>query len=804
MSENKKVKFDTSWKKSPETYANPLIRSYDEGDPFVLRYDGKYYLYPSTHEDQPGSVQVSEDLVNWSDRMICTPTEDISSGINEGGRQSKICLARYAPEVTYFNGKFYMVTALGGHIPGMGGLGHQFFVSDKPTGPFKMVGKPWGCRIDGHIFIDNDGKWYFYSANAGLHGFKMTSPTELDLSSEQEVGVVIDEGNGTWTEGPMVVYHDGTYFLSYTGNHVCHSAYRIAYGVSKDNPLKFETREPNPLLVSTTDVTSGIGHSSSVKGPDLDTYYIAYHTRIHQRYFNIDRLVFNGQKMDVFGPTVKNCPVPPMPELYAQFDYEREGKDFEGEFRIEGGKLVTEKAGKIFAKKELSKDFFTAELTVSRIGRGMRRNPEANEGKAGLIFAYSDENSYGEALFDTVNEALVIRFVVNGEKTEYSHPLVRSFDMPYDFTVTQAMQVEKSGDTFTFYVNDRLLCSHTSTLSGRKFGMVCEDNCAQFGYFGVSAAVGGSSSKEFPKPIATQTGYIQADLCKEYDIKTGIIAESEEKFITVSAGESTNYALYTEESGLYGLSVTYRSAVGAELEIYADEKYIKSVTLPASSDFSSVTVRDIPFGDGEVTLTVYVAKGEADILYYRCMKNTSASDELILSYTDGIGYTEENGETKMSGFAKRLYGSYMLGDYKFSVNITPSSEEKFGLLARTQNPGAALFTHVNYDEKGAARGAREGRDWMQGYYFEFENGNVNLYKCCYRKTLLASAKASLTAEKAYRAEIVCEGSVITLLIDGEKILSYTDANPYINGMAGVKTEGEGAMTYSALKISTLD
>lgn len=787
-----KVMFDTKEKQNLATYKNPLIPSYNLGDPFVMRYDGKYYLYPSTGSDTPYYVQVSDDLVNWSDRIECVSTDEIPSGIHECGRECPIALPAYAPEVTYFNGQFVMVTSLGG-------TGHQFFVSDSPIGPFKKVGGQWGCKIDGHIFIDNDGKWYFYSAHAagGLHGFKMTSPTCVDVSTEQSVGAIIDEGNGTWTEGPMVVYHDGTYFLSYTGNHVCHTAYRIAYGTSKDDPLSYKQGAPNPLLVSTTDVTSGIGHSSSVKAPDLDAYYIVYHTRIRQRFLNIDRLAFNGRQMTALGPTVAQTPVPMMPDVYAQFDNASEANNFVGDFSIQGGKLMMESSGKVLAKKQLDLDRYTIELTVKNISK---------EGLAGVVFGYKDENNLGEALFDTNSEELVIRFTVDGKTTEHRNALVRSFDMPYNFSVLQAIQVEKTGNTFTFYVNDRLLCKYESALDGRGVGMACENGKASFGYFGAIAASCGTSSKKFPKPVATQTGYIQANLCKEYSYKTATIESSEEEYVCAECGESYNYAVYAEKAGNYGLSVYYKSVDGATLSVYADEKYIKDIVLPASEKFTSVTVRDIALVCGEQTVTVYVKEGSADILYYRCMYNIESellSDLANPSYCDGIYWNLENGSLSVTNYGKRLYGSYMLGDYAFSTDFTPVSGEGYGLLARTQNPGAALFTFREYSDEDKLKGARQAQNWMQGYYFEFSDSCVTLSKCSFTKKELVSVDISIEAGKTYHAEVICKGSVISLVLDGKTLIEYTDPEAFINGMAGFRSGENGNVSFKNFEIKPL-
>src|ERR1035438_1060724 len=46
------------------TYRNPLLPDREIADPFVLRVDGKYYLYPTT-DTRGYEVFVSDDLVHW-------------------------------------------------------------------------------------------------------------------------------------------------------------------------------------------------------------------------------------------------------------------------------------------------------------------------------------------------------------------------------------------------------------------------------------------------------------------------------------------------------------------------------------------------------------------------------------------------------------------------------------------------------------------------------------------------------------------------------------------------------------------
>ena len=53
---------------------------YGIGDPFVMRWNGMYYMYPSTCEDRV-RVYTSRDLINWTYEGYCTQDiEDLAFG----------------------------------------------------------------------------------------------------------------------------------------------------------------------------------------------------------------------------------------------------------------------------------------------------------------------------------------------------------------------------------------------------------------------------------------------------------------------------------------------------------------------------------------------------------------------------------------------------------------------------------------------------------------------------------------------------------------------------------------------------
>lgn len=276
-----------------ETYCNPIKKQGDFADPFVLRYNGRYYLYGTNPDVRCWS---SEDLVNWTLEGSAVPEDEFPG------------LVPFAPEVVYWNGAFYMYTS-------PHGFGHYVLKSNSPTGPFRKITGNIGHSIDFSIFIDDDGQWYAYWADdRGIVGCKMNSPTEF--GEEVLVGAYLHG----WTEGPFVIKKDGKYHLTYTGNHFLSKGYRINAAIA-DNPLGPYRDDPyNPVIVSAEGDVVGLGHSSTVLGPDLHTHYIVYHNLNPDktRDLNIDPVVFTSSKVYVLGPTTTPRPVPVLPQWQCQ------------------------------------------------------------------------------------------------------------------------------------------------------------------------------------------------------------------------------------------------------------------------------------------------------------------------------------------------------------------------------------------------------------------------------------------------------------------------------------------------------
>ena len=313
-----------------KTYVNPVITS-QTADPCVICHDGVYYCY-STSADLGYYVYSSTDLVNWENRGLCMGTAwgfESSSG------------EYWAPDVTEYNGKFYMVLTIKEKL--------GFAVADSPLGPFipeenYIYPSPekdgvqadgyYPRALDGQIFIDDDGKKYLYFAKGsytdGPYGIYVMELCDDIVTPKYETlkQIIIPEvqwefgtgnfGNGT-TEGPVMTKYNGKYYLSYSGGGWGAHWYAVGVAVS-DSPMgDFERLEAQPLLAYTGEAF-GPGHHSFFETPDGEMY-IAYHTHfsgteLHPRLLNIDRARFATSKyghvrIELYaGPTRTPQPAP--------------------------------------------------------------------------------------------------------------------------------------------------------------------------------------------------------------------------------------------------------------------------------------------------------------------------------------------------------------------------------------------------------------------------------------------------------------------------------------------------------------
>lgn len=126
-------------------------------DPFVLVYEGKYYLYGTRGATCWGpangfDVYVSNDLENWDGPNVCFE--------NDGSFWAD--RNYWAPEVYLYNGAFYMFASF--KHPSVR-RGTAILKAESPLGPFVphsdgcVTPADWEC-LDGTLYVSREGKPY--------------------------------------------------------------------------------------------------------------------------------------------------------------------------------------------------------------------------------------------------------------------------------------------------------------------------------------------------------------------------------------------------------------------------------------------------------------------------------------------------------------------------------------------------------------------------------------------------------------------------------------------------------------------
>ena len=270
-----------------QTYRNPIIDPLDAADPTVIRYEGKYYLYP-TLGGRGYHVFVSDDLVHWKRHPMCFTDP-------RGGA--------WAPDVFHHvrgDGKFYLYYTLnqrgGGKLIGVA-------VSDSPLGRFEDRGTLVRGAIDAHLFQDDDQRLYLYYVD--LDGFKIVvQPMADPLAKKGPTTVVIrptdpwEKTRGRVTEGPWMLKHQGRYYLMYSGSSADGPDYAIGYATATSPTGPFSKHPGNPIAKRGNGVF-GPGHHCVTTAPD-GRLWMVYHQKNRteygwKRFLAIDPLWYDDQ-----------------------------------------------------------------------------------------------------------------------------------------------------------------------------------------------------------------------------------------------------------------------------------------------------------------------------------------------------------------------------------------------------------------------------------------------------------------------------------------------------------------------------
>ena len=267
-----------------------ISQNRSQGDPYVIKFEGKYYMY-ATHSNGV-QLYVSENMYDWVYKGLCY--------IRVGHKEY------WAPSVIEIDNKFYMYVSTfeteetDVHLERI-----QVAVANRPDEEFKFVKeltKPFS--IDPHVVVSGEDLYMFYSINdyeAERTGTlivvdKMLSPTEMEGNPQIVVRATLDEeifmkdrfrvGQHWHTlEGAFYIRKGNYHYVTYSGNCFENENYYLGYAVAYGETFDLKTLQfkkyPDestyyPLLRK-NEFEEGTGHNSILQ--DGDKYYLFYHGR---------------------------------------------------------------------------------------------------------------------------------------------------------------------------------------------------------------------------------------------------------------------------------------------------------------------------------------------------------------------------------------------------------------------------------------------------------------------------------------------------------------------------------------------
>ena len=240
-------------------------------DPYVLAYDGAYYMYGTGLAWNGYGCVYSTDLKNWSDpTRIYTPPE----GFDGDGDW-------WAPECHYFNGNFYLFATYHSSVSGKRGV--AIFRAADPLGPFEIITDGHVTpkdrdAIDGTLYVDEAGQpWMVYvgewTSNEDGVGDMMAAKLSGDLTTFISEPILLFRGTdarwakGKFTDGPFLYKtKNGRLLMLWSAND--EGGYCVGIAYSSNGRIDGRWRQqPQPLYKADKKTADG-GHGMLFTAPD--------------------------------------------------------------------------------------------------------------------------------------------------------------------------------------------------------------------------------------------------------------------------------------------------------------------------------------------------------------------------------------------------------------------------------------------------------------------------------------------------------------------------------------------------------
>ena len=218
---------------------NPVLPGV--ADAGVMKFNGRYYIGGVFTN---GDFYVSKDLVNWEGPVhVFSMNNEWATRFGIGDDQI------HANDMHYINGTFHLYWSVNHWSRERNVVHIAHAVADNPLGPYdEPVKDTWlDNRIDAHLFVDDDGKLYFYMVKFTDGNTIWVRPMKDPNTFEGEARYIFASQPGNWEtldnrveEGPWVIQYRNRYYLMYNTNHTSTRWGNYALGVAEaSGPLDF-------------------------------------------------------------------------------------------------------------------------------------------------------------------------------------------------------------------------------------------------------------------------------------------------------------------------------------------------------------------------------------------------------------------------------------------------------------------------------------------------------------------------------------------------------------------------------------
>lgn len=774
-SSEEKVIDDKGLKVTPDLkddFENPVAipvanGSNEAADPFVYRFNGKYYLYMTTGG---GFVRcyVSDDLINWEaaengpGKGICYKS---SSGNNIGNTP-------FAPEVIYYNGTFYMVTSPSGN-------GHHILKSDSPEGPFEDITGNIEKSIDGSFFIDEDEQAYLFTAGSNaILGYKVNlDPDGISFEKNGSSDWTMSYAEthlGAWNEGPYMLKRYGAYYMTHTGTHYLSPGYRVNYiyapkGSDVSKSSSFTHVDNLNTLVATDNDFHALGHSSTVLGPDMDSYYIAYHSMKGSssfRYYNINRLSFNGGNMTINEYGTMYNQLPSLPE-----------------YAVEDSTMMSKKGNLYLSNQEHNSDAFSAEFNT------------VGEGK--MYFSYRSSNDYGYLEF--VNNSIVLGKVNDGKEEIIKTILLVK---QYDTEVLHTFRINYGYGKAAIYF-DTMEKAYDIECNFDKGQIALDDSFDDICYCAFSNVGGGKSDKiEYNSKKILANAYSE-ELSVLYGEGSGISYSSKGSYRIVDNGMMTladendraTYLMRQNEEGKYNLTLRIPSTMlGKKVGIRLDDGAVKEVTIPNNTPkvkngdvYLNIATLDLGYDEYWLSLVNIGDKVEFyEIDIEPVYENPEYDFDVIQGFNSDSEFIIRNNHTYSNKGLKTSDDTDAIGFISKEKFNNPNTYVTFKLTGSFDAIGfLGLLANVNNYNNSTSLEANPGY-MEQGYMLKVENDCIKLSYVDYNYINdVATYREPLQNNVEYELSMEIENNHIVCYLNGEEIINVYSNIGRLSGQVGV-------------------